>query len=857
MVQRKKACLYIASALIPLGVFVAALLALDAVPFGTGTFIISDAKYQYIDFAVYWKSVLTGENDLFYTLSKNMGGNMLSLAAYYLLSPLNLIFLFATAENIPFLFTAVIAAKISLCGLTFFHASSRLYGSSGKLLLFSSSYALMGYNVVFGWNIMWMDGPVVLPLLMLGLLRLMEGKAPWLYILSLAYSLAVNFYIGYMLCIASVMGFAAIAILKKSSPRELLGQAVRFGAGSLIGGLGSAVVWLPTFLSLSGDRFETTGSSFTLETYQILSSFPSKFICGSSNAAEVLTGSPNVFCGAFVLLLMIAFFLSRTNALRQKLIAAGILTVFLISFRYVMFNAVWHGFASNYAFNYRYSFLFSFVLIFIAQHQFTRLEHVSNRVVAASGVILAALFSVSLLRIMPFLHMEGVITSFLTLGLCLVLLLLRWTSRRLGTFLLCLMCILELGANLTISQAAATDADWTLRTDALSDFVHDTQPAVEYVKERDNGIYRMEKTFFRSNNDAFLLGYNGLSHFSSTEPIFAKLFISKMGMGLHATHWAAYTSGSTAEADALLGVRYLLTQKESPKTDGYELLTTQGGIQIYENPDALPLAFLSMPELSDLSTTDATDTFALHNDIWQCLTGDKRPILLPESYRVSSSGLTATENADGTTIYSRTSDREDAVLYYEITVTQSLPLYFHIPSNKLHIADSPATVYINGEYAGEYFTDHSWNMQCAGRFQVGETVTIELRPIYDHLEIIEPYFYYEDTALLQELAQSLQAQAPTLTRLSSSHFQGSFTTEDDRLLVFSFPFDKGWTLRIDGQAVPCQMVLDCFLAADVPAGTHSFDLRYVPQGFTLGCAISCAAVLAAAVWLWLRRRHSR
>ena len=116
MVQRKKACLYIASALIPLGVFVAALLALGAVPFGNETVIISDAKYQYIDFAVQWRSVLTGENDLFYTLSKTMGGNMLSLAAYYLLSPLNLIFLFATAENIPYLFTAVIAAKICLDG---------------------------------------------------------------------------------------------------------------------------------------------------------------------------------------------------------------------------------------------------------------------------------------------------------------------------------------------------------------------------------------------------------------------------------------------------------------------------------------------------------------------------------------------------------------------------------------------------------------------------------------------------------------------------------------------------------------------------------------------------------------------
>ena len=856
MVQRKKACLYIASALIPLGVFVAALLALGAVPFGNESVIISDAKYQYIDFAVQWRSVLTGENDLFYTLSKTMGGNMLSLAAYYLLSPLNLIFLFATAENIPYLFTAVIAAKISLCGLTFFHASSRLYGSSGKLLLFSSSYALMAYSILFGWNIMWMDGPVVLPLLMLGLLRLMEGKAPWLYILSLAYSLAVNFYIGYMLCIASVMGFAAIAILKKSSPRELLGQAVRFGAGSLIGGLGSAAVWLPTFLSISSERSQTNAFRVTLETFPILSSFPSKFFCGAASPLEAASGATHVFCGTIVLLLVICFFLSRKTALREKLVAAAALLIFLGSFLFVLPDMIWHGFSPPNSFNFRYAFLFSFTLIFIAQDQFLRKDGPSARAILLSAGALAGLFCVALLRTMPFLRPLGVAASFLTLIAAAVFLLLRQKGRPCPFVLILAVGVLELGLNCVLSLSAITDHDWTLRMDEHRDFVRTVQPAVDYVHSRDEGLYRMEKTFSRSYNDASLLGYNGLSHFSSTEPVFVKPFMRKMGFATEQNFCASYSNGSTASADALLGVRYLLTREESAKTDGYELLTTQGGIQIYENPGALPLAFLSMPELSGLSTAEAADTFALQDQIWQRMTGQERSILLPESYTVSTVGLTATQNGDGSTTYTRTGP-EEAALRYQLQITRELPLYFHIPNELRHFGVLPAAVYINGEYAGEYFTDFFWNMQCAGRFQVGETVTIELRPINDRLEIIEPYFYYEDTALLQELAQSLQAQAPTLTRLSSSHFQGSFTTEADRLLVFSFPFDKGWTLRIDGQAVPCQMVLDCLLAANVPAGTHSFDLRYVPQGFTLGCAISCAAVLAAAVWLWLRRRHSR
>ena len=71
--------------------------------------------------------------------------------------------------------------------------------------VFSIVYGLSGYAFAYGYNIMWLDGVIALPLVAAGIERIFQGKRPTLYVLSLAYSLATCYYIGYMLCLFSVV----------------------------------------------------------------------------------------------------------------------------------------------------------------------------------------------------------------------------------------------------------------------------------------------------------------------------------------------------------------------------------------------------------------------------------------------------------------------------------------------------------------------------------------------------------------------------------------------------------------------------------------------------------------------------
>ena len=71
-------------------------------------------------------------------------------------------------------------------------------------------YALMGYVVMYYLNIMWLDGVILLPLVLIGVEKLIKEKKKTFFIVFLAIMILDNFYISYM-----VGGFALLYFLSR------------------------------------------------------------------------------------------------------------------------------------------------------------------------------------------------------------------------------------------------------------------------------------------------------------------------------------------------------------------------------------------------------------------------------------------------------------------------------------------------------------------------------------------------------------------------------------------------------------------------------------------------------------------
>lgn len=848
-IDKKALLLYSLSALIPLLLLVGCMYLQKIYPFGDDSLILIDASSQYINYLGYFRSVLTGENSLLYTFSKNLGGDMLSLAAYYMLSPFNLLFRLASTKTLPLVFTVIVLLKLSLCGFTFYYASSRLYGPKSVNLAFSTAYALMGYTVIYEWNIMWLDGVMILPLLFWGLYRLYRDRKIGLYAFCIAYALITSFYTGYMLCASSVIFFLALLVLHRETWRSRLKKCGIFAYASCIGGFASAVVWLPAVLTLGGNRLDASGNPLAFSLRFNPLDLAAKFTAGAANTMEIYDGLPQVFCGTLVLLLVFLLFLNKDIPLRTRLTVLGVTVVFLLSFCINTLDVIWHGFSPNRLFNYRYSFLFSFVLIMAAQYSLHVQPHPSVRQLLPAAAITGGLFLLALLR-QPELAGTGSAVNFIVLTLILLLFCAKQLRGKLLPVMLALITILEMGANCFLSWDRMFEGTLKLNYMDYYYYVDFAEPAIHYAKAQEDGFFRMEKTFQKDQNDAMLFGYKGLSHFSSTEPTYVMNFMEKMGFRNYLDVWSAYFLGSTADVDTLLGVKYLISTMDQSAMKGYELLTTINDVSVYRNPNALPLAILADDAIQQVSM-DSDDYFSLHNTIWSGITGQEIQILQKETNAVLSlTNLTDALQDDGTHLYTKTDPAQPASMRYEITISQSLPLYYYFTAP---VDEQLVTIYLNGASDGTYFDPFRWNMAYSGTYSPGDTLVIELVPANDSFTFSEGYFYYEDLDALTMAADLVKDNPVSLENVSDSHLFGSFESDSEKTLFFTIPWDEGWHLILDGTEVPCEAVLDTFLSVSVAPGSHTFALYFLPVGMLPGAALAVLSCLMALGWLAVKK----
>ena len=103
----------------------------------------------------------------------------------------------------------------------------------------------------------------------------------------------------------------------------------------------------------------------------------------------------------------------------------------------------------------------------------------------------------------------------------------------------------------------------------------------------------------------------------------------------------------------------------------------------------------------------------------------------------------------------------------------------------------------------------------------------------------------------------LQATGLRIQQFASNHIVGSIHPEKPGILVFSIPFNQGWSLKIDGQDTATIRANFGMLGAPIQAGEHSvvLDFRLPGQrtGFLLG-ALGCALLFLALTFR--RRRES-
>lgn len=817
-------------------------------PFGNKSLLTVDMNGQYISFYSYFREIILNSNfDFFYTFSKTMGGDMLGLSAYYLFSPFNFIFLLFKTADLMDAVMIITLLKIGCCGITM-HLYLRRKNASFSSLIFSTAYACMTYNIVYQQNLMWIDCVILLPLVIWGIESLVQKKKFLLYSLSLLAAIFTNYYIGFMICIFSLLYYLYYTFLiHQGGLKQKLKTIPIFVIVSLLTAGISAFILLPTLRSLSGGKASFDLSQLTMIPNFSPIDFVSKLFCQSFDFEQLSTGLPNLFCGCFILITGFLYFVSEKISLMHKIGGGILLGILAISTYLNGLNLIWHGFNMPTWFPYRYSFLFSFLLILLGYLGYTHLPKKHIHIKYSLFIVITVILSWFVYKKQySFMSEEKILLTLILLIVGLLLLYFMSSMRKQTKKLVMLTTILIFALQVT---------DLTLNTNYILskieykdyqkfyDYIVSTEPVIQSVKDADTDFYRMEKTFIdgQKKNDPMLFAMHGLSHYSSSEKNAVKDFMYKLGFRNNG-NWASYGRGASISSDSFMSVKYVLSKNKMP--DAYQLLDTIGDISVYKNPYALPFGFVVSPQSENAIFNDE-NIFELQNQLWSTLSAQSEStIFKPEQVKSVKLNNLKAEPYQGGIHYTKVNPSKKASITYNVNISSDFPHYAYFPTSSM----SKVNTFLNKKSLGKYFDIYQYDMINLGDMKKSDKSSFQFRIslLENEVDIKQPLFYFQDLTELAENYNVLAQNGYQIEQYSSSHFKGKINSTKNGLLMFTMPYELGWKFKVDGKRVMPVQGAQPFISIPIMKGSHQVELTYVPSGFNTGLLIS---VISLTLWL--------
>ncbi len=815
MTKKKTLSLYFLAFFVPVLVMASVFAMKGVWPFGDSTVMIGDTTYQFVDYLSYLKTVFRGDNDLTYSLSKTLGGEMSGFAAYYYLNPLYLLVLPFSREYLPVGISLIFIIAPGLMSLSLCIVLEKLYGCRFASLIFSYAYGLMSFVVVYNELFQHFGNFILLPVVYFGLKRLIENKKPGLdYILSLAFVIIGNYYTGYMICLFCLIYFAYETALNGFCWKK----TAAFASGSLIAGGLSAAVLIPAILSLSGEK-DTISIGLFLRMNPL--DLFSKLYTGSFRG-DLGTGLPNIFCGTLITVLLIWYFCQKGIRLKERILTGLVLIFFMACFCINTLYVIWHGLNEPIGFPHRFAFLCSFFMIIKSAESWEEIKKASPQ---KATIVTAALFlSESVIIIVFGSENTSAVNIAIDAFLLTVILTLLWIRPKNLLACLIFLQVFDLSLNAAISL---TYFDFTKMSEYRSE-INRIASDLQQITENDPSLYRIEKYFRRSHNDAMMFAYNGLSHYSSTEK---KDTISYMGdLGFRDNeNWTFYNRGNTSFADCFLGVKYIISQFGGTGKP-YEKATANGDDTIFKNPYVLPLLFSCTEKALGLEKEEgARDPFAYQQKIADALPGGTQIF-----HKLLIEPVTETETE----------------LAYDFTIPEDgiLEAYFTAPGpNHAHIL-------LDSHDYGEYFTTYEWGIMDLEHRKAGETHRLTIKAGEgEKLEDIGICLYQEDFEALRSLTEEIKKKPCELKKITSSKYAGTIQN-DTGYVLFTVPYDGGWRAYAGKERLEIRKAAGDLTAVCLPEGCKEILLEYKAPGRTLGISISCLCLLLLSIYVVYRKK---
>ena len=846
-------------------------------PLGDGTVLRMDLYHQYGPLYCELYDKVANHESFIYSWVSGGGTSFLGNYFNYLSSPLSFIILLFERKEMPYAITTMVMVKCVLSAASFTYYLKKSQNShSYASAAFGVFYAFSAYFLAYYWNIMWLDGMILFPIIILGIERIIDERKPLTYIASLTVLLYSTYYIGYMTCIFSIVYFIAYFFISMKSADEamptpapekktdgkkkitfsldplrnnrFISRGVTFAFASLLSGMLCAVTLIPVYFILQSSSATSDTFPSAMETYFDLINLVSSHLAGltttiRSSGDDVL---PNIYCGILPAILLPLYIMNKKISIKEKTVYVLLIILFVFSFDTNMANFVWHAMHFPNDLPYRFSFMYSFIFLVMAYKALKHIRAISYRDIALIGFVWIAL--VLFYEKFPTEKITD-FTIFGSIGIIMV-----WTAVLLlikkglmPKFVLGVTIISIAFCEVIIAdtQAYSFNRDYD---EYVSNY--DTyRDTISYVENEDKSFYRQELCYLDTRMDPCLYGYDGMSVFSSMA--YEDYSGLQYSLGLFGNRINSYTYNTqTPVYNMMFNLKYL-TQKDTsitPSKDFYTHIYTSdnGKGNVFKNNYYLPISFVASSDIKKWDCTEG-DPFEVQEDFIDKAAGVSDVFIPCEYVATEAYGADCedvTEN--GVYSFSKDEDSDGGTIDVTIKAVNNSNLYVYIYSPEI---DNVNYFWNDEEDTTDQYIDEPYIMDL-GKHKKGDKIRIELSlaSMETDASVVDIYAYNIDKKVFEAAYDMLKAGAMNVTSHTATTIEGTVDAGYSGYLYTSIPYDEGWSVYIDGEKVKTFKVGDCMLATGIKQGKHTVKYKYSPKGLNYGFVITGATWLCILVY---------
>lgn len=854
------------------------------IPFGENTVLRMDLYHQYGPlFAELYDRVTSGSS-LTYSWTSSGGGSFLGNFYNYLSSPLSVFILLFGHKNNPESIAFLMLIKSAFASAFFCYYlknSDDIRKHNVSTVAFSVLYSFCGYFIAYYWNVMWIDAMVMLPLVILGIEKIINKGKLGLYIFALAITIIANYYLGFMVCIFSVLyaimyyfgkhEFSATFfdpieqpknIFKKLKNSRLFVSIGKFIGGSFFAVMLCAFSLFPVYFVLQSSSATSGTFPSELSSYFKIFDFLANHLSSleptiRSSGDDVL---PNIYCGIITIILLFAYLYTKSIPMREKISRIALIAVLYASFNTNMLNYIWHGLHFPNDLPYRFSFMYSFIILVMAYKALIRIREISRKEILNIGIgIILFIILAEKIGSKNVLEETVIISILFVVIYTIVLGLLQSKKFHVGavaTLLLCCVITESVVANTTHYLIDQPKSNYTREYD-------DFRKLKAKLDEYDNSdFYRMELTDLNMRMDPCWFGYNGISTFSSmaSEP----LSNLQYNLGMFGNFINSYTYNlQTPIYNSMFSLKYIVNNSErvTMNPELFTKLMTVGKYTAYENNYHLPIAYCVNSDILYWSAT-YDNPFENQNEYILNSTGvsnvlESIPVSDFEYYNINDFG---SHESSGKFVFYKTSATETASSFtVNYILEEDQNVYVYVDSE--NIANDTITIRANGEFVADQNIDEEYIFD-AGVWEKGTLISIVI-PIEDECNsgYVDCFVHGLNMEKFKDAYSILSKNAMKVEQFEETQIKGSIEAEEDCILYTSIPYDKSWKVYVDDKELPKSSIIPiekALLGVRLSAGEHEIEFKYEAKGLVEGFVISSLTLVSlVAFYILLNNKKKK